>query len=235
MPRGLSQQAAAIRVLIVQDHQLIASALAGILEGERGIVVCAIASTGVAAARIAAWEGADVVLMDFRLPDVSGPAAAAMVRASSPGSSIVFHTSDDSEESVLSAIDAGASAYLTRTATPDEIADAVRRAARGEVLVPVDLFRRAITGHDSLGARRLGPDQPTSELTPKELEVLQVLAEGLDTPAISKRLGMAQKAVEWHMRHAIEKLRVRSKLQAVVAAARQGIIELAATPRALIG
>jgi DNA-binding NarL/FixJ family response regulator len=138
----------------------------------------------------------------------------------------VFHTADDSETALLDAVDAGASAYLTGSATAGEIVEAVRRAIQGEVLIPVALFARAIARQRRLATEQGERERLLAEFTPRELEILRVLAMGLDTPTIAGRLGIAPHTVEWHLRHVMEKLQVHSKLQALVAAVRLGLIEL---------
>jgi DNA-binding NarL/FixJ family response regulator len=215
-----------LRVLIVQDHLLLASALAAILADEAGIEVCGIARTGAEAAQMAAREQATVVLMDFRLPDMSGPAAAGLIQAGRPGIAIVFHSAEDSETALLDAIDVGATAYLMKAATADQILEAVRRAARGEVLIPSALFAKAIARQQKQALANHDRERLTAEFTPRELDVLRLLAVGLDTTDMSNRLGIASHTVEWHVRHIIEKLGAHSKLQAVIAAARRGLIEL---------
>jgi two-component system, NarL family, response regulator DevR len=215
-----------LRVLIVQDHPLLASALATIMGDEAGIEVCGIARSGAEAARMAARQQATVVLMDFRLPDMSGPAAAGLILAGRPGVAIVFHSAEDSETSLLDAIDVGATAYLMKAATADQILEAVRRAATGEVLIPSALFAKAIARQRKDALANHDREKLVAEFTPRELDVLHLLAVGLDTADMSDRLGIASHTVEWHVRHIIEKLGAHSKLQAVIAAARRGLIEL---------
>jgi two-component system nitrate/nitrite response regulator NarL len=215
-----------LRVLIVQDHPLLASALATIMGDEAGIEVIGIARTGAEAAQMAAREQATVVLMDFRLPDMSGPAAAGLIQASRPGAAIVFHSAEDSETALLDAIDVGATAYLVKAATAAQILEAVRRAASGEVLIPTALFAKAIARQRKHALANSDREKLVAEFTPRELDVLRLLAVGLDTADMSARLGIAGHTVEWHVRHVIEKLGAHSKLQAVIAAARRGLIEL---------
>ena len=215
-----------IRVLVVQDHPLLASAIAKVLDSQGDMSVCAIARSGGEAAALAAAEKPAVVLMDFRLPDLSGPAAAARIRAAVPEAAIVFHSAEESESALLDAIDAGAIAYLTKMATADQIIEAVRRASVGEVLIPVALFAKAIARQRKVVTDRVAREKLFADFTPRELDVLRLLAEGHDTGAMSKRLGIAPHTVEWHVRHVIEKLGVHSKLQAVIAAARLGLIEI---------
>ncbi len=215
-----------VRVLVVQDHPLLASAIARVLDSEDDMTVVGIARRGDQAAEMAAGERPSVVLMDFTLPDSTGPAAAATIRSAVPEAAIVFHSADDSESALLDAIDAGATAYLTKKATADQIVEAVRRASVGEVLIPVALFAKAIARQRRAVTERLAHEKMVAEFTPRELDVLRLLAEGLDTATIAERLGIASHTVEWHVRHLIEKLGVHSKLQAVIAAARTGLIEL---------
>jgi DNA-binding NarL/FixJ family response regulator len=171
-------------------------------------------------------DKASVVFMDFNLPDMSGPAAAATIRADSPDIAIVFHGAEDSEDALLDAIDAGAIAYLTKSATASQIVDAVKRASTGEVRIPVSLFAKAIARQRLAAAKRHEGGRRLTELTARELDVLKLIAEGLDTVAMAHRLDIAVHTVEWHVRHVIEKLEVHSKLQAVIAAARLGLIDL---------
>ena len=215
-----------VRVLIVQDHPMLASAIAAILEGESDLVVTAISHSGADALQAAVQDKPDVVLMDYRLPDMTGPAAAGMLLIAHPTSAVVFHSADESETALLDAIDAGGSAYLTKDATPAQIVEAVRRAARGEVLIPSALFARAIVRQRLIATGKLERERLLAVFTPRELEVLQLLAQGLDTDHMADRLGIAPHTVEWHVGHVIEKLQVHSKLQAVVAAARKGLIVL---------
>jgi DNA-binding NarL/FixJ family response regulator len=217
---------APIRILIVQDHPLLASAIARVLESQEDLSVCAIARRGDEAAIIAATEKPDVVLMDFRLPDATGPVAAAAILSAAAKAAIVFHSADESETALLDAVDAGATAYLTKDATADQIIEAVRRASTGEVLIPVALFARAIARQRGVATIKRERERLIAEFTPREFDILRLLAEGMDTVAMSDRLGIAPHTVEWHVRHVIEKLQVHSKLQAVIAAARKGLIEL---------
>jgi DNA-binding NarL/FixJ family response regulator len=213
-------------VLVVQDHPLLASAIARVLDSEEDLSVVAIARRGDEAAILAAQHTPSVVLMDFRLPDLSGPAAAAKIRAAVPTAAIVFHSAEESEDALLDAIDAGAIAYLTKSATADQIIEAVRKASVGEVLIPVGLFAKAIARQRKVGNEVQAREKLLAEFTPRELDVLRLLADGDDTQTVARRLGIAPHTVEWHVTHVIEKLRVHSKLQAVIAAARLGLIEL---------
>jgi len=215
-----------LRVLLVEAHPLLASALARMVEGQSDLALCAIASTGAEAVEEAARCEADVVVIDFDLPDMSGPAAAGMIHDQVPKATIVFHSAEESETALLDAIDAGAIAYLTRSATADQFLEAIRRASLGEVLIPARLFAKALARQRAVLADREEVERRATMFTNRELEILKLLAEGYDTFAMSDRLGIASHTIEWHVRHVIEKLEVHSKLQAVIAGARLGLIQV---------
>ena len=214
-----------VRVLIVQDHPLLASAIARVLEGQPDLTVSGVSSSGADAVESVAQHRPDVVLMDFRLPDVTGPAAARTIKNTHADAAIVFHSADESETALLDAIDAGATAYLTKDATAEQILEAVRRASKGEVLIPVELFARAIARQRAVVTKKREREQLLAEFTPRELDILHLLAEGLDTTAMSRRLGIAPHTVEWHVRHVIEKLQVHSKSEAVAKALRERLFK----------
>jgi DNA-binding NarL/FixJ family response regulator len=221
-----SQAGRSVHVLIVQSHSLLAAALAHVLEGEADLTVTGVSASGAGALEAAANHRPDVVLIDFRLPDVTGPEAARMIQSAHADAAIVFHSADNSESALMDAVDAGATAYLTKDATAGQIVEAVRRASRGEVLIPGDLFARALAKQSSVAIKKSERERLFAEFTPRELDILNLLAEGLDTNAMAVHLNIASHTVEWHVRHVIEKLQVHSKLQAVIAAARQGLIDL---------
>jgi NarL family two-component system response regulator LiaR len=224
-PKGASVDQL-VRIIIVQDFPFLASAIARTLESEPDLTVCGIARSGGDAAPLAARVKADVVLLDFRLPDMSGPAAAGTIRVAIPNAAIVVHNAGESESELLDAIDAGATAFLTKSTTADQIVEAVRRAARGELLFPAALFAKAIARQKRVSTDAADRQKLVAQFTPRELQILHLLAHGFDTEAMTQRLGIATHTVEWHVRHVIEKLQVHSKLQAVVVAAQRGLIEL---------
>ena len=216
-----------VQILIVQDHPLLAAELSRVLTREVDFAVVGVSSTGADALKATREHQPDVVLMDYRLPDMGGPAAAGLILVAHP-TAIVFHSADDSEDALLDAVDAGALAYLTKQATPEQIVDAVRRAAHGDLLIPADLFVRAIARRRNVAIAERERDAVRREFTPREIEVLQLLAMGLSTNQMSAQIGIAPHTIEWHVRHVIEKLGVHSKLQALIAAADFGLVDLRA-------
>jgi DNA-binding NarL/FixJ family response regulator len=215
-----------VRVIIVQDHPLLASAIARVIDAQPDLSVRGIARSGSDAAMLADREDADVALLDFQLPDVSGPAAAELILSSHPATAIVFHSAEESESDLLDAIDAGAMAYLTKSAVAEQIVEAVRRAAQGEVLIPAELFAKAIARQQRATSQAAERQRLMRQFTQRELEILHLLAQSLDVDTMAAQLSIAPHTVEWHIRHLIEKLQVHSKLQVVVEAARRGLIDL---------
>ena len=205
----------AITVLVVQDHPLLASAIARVLNSEGDLSVVGIARRGDEAALLAAEHRPAVVLMDFNLPDLSGPVAATRIRTAVPSTAIVFHSAEESEDALLDAIDAGAIAYLTKSATADEIIEAVRRASVGEVLIPVGLFAKAIARQRKLGNERQAREKLLAEFTPRELDVLRLLADGCSNRAIAEALVISDGTVKFHVNRILRKLRVANRAQAV--------------------
>src|SRR6202022_4036561 len=150
-----------------------------VLESQADLSVVAIARRGDEAARLAGETQPGVVLMDFLLPDSTGPVAAAKIRVAVPRAAIVFHSAHESETALLDAIDAGAMAYLTKSATADQIIEAVRQAAQGEGLIPAALFAKAIARQKKAVTDSRDREKLKAEFTPRELDVLHLLATGL--------------------------------------------------------
>lgn len=213
-----------IGVLVVHSHPLLGSTIGLIFDVEPGMHVCEIVRTGHEAAEAAAHHLPAVVLLDFSLGDMDGSTAASLIQAASPGAAIVVLGGEDSETHLLDAIDAGAVGYLTRQATAAEIVEAVRRASSGDTIVPPRLLAKALARKRTTAAKQRELATWLSSVTPRERDILGLLAQGLDTRAMSARLSISSHTVEWHVRHLIEKFDVHSKLQLVLKAAALGMI-----------
>jgi DNA-binding NarL/FixJ family response regulator len=212
-----------IRVLLVDDHQLLTDSLARILSGEDDMQVVGVAGT-VAQARKLAHERMDVVLMDYRLPDGTGAEATRAIKERWPTARVVMLTAVQDDETVLDSIQAGADGYLTKDHAVDDVVDTVRAAYAGETLLP----RSVIIGiaERVAAARERPPDRPPLEpLTPRELEVLHALADGLPSPEITERLFISKNTLRTHVQNIMMKLHAHSKLEAVAVALRYRIIE----------
>jgi DNA-binding NarL/FixJ family response regulator len=212
-----------IRVLLVDDHQLLTGALSKMLSQEPDISVVGVAGT-VAEAKAMSRERLDVVLMDYRLPDGTGAEATRAIKARWPAARVVMLTALNDDETVLESIQAGADGYLTKDRAVEEVVSAVRAANAGETLLPrsviVGIAQRVAAARDR-GAER----QHIEPLTPRELEVLRALTEGLSTPEICERLYIAPNTLRTHVQNIMGKLRVHSKLEAVAFALRHRLVE----------
>lgn len=212
-----------IRVLLVDDHQLLTDALSRLLSREGDITVVGVAGT-VAEAKAAARQRIDVVLMDYRLPDGTGAQATRAIKARWPVARVVMLTALDDDETVLDSIRAGADGYLTKDRALDDVVGAVRAAYAGEVLLPRSVIA-GIAQRVAAGRERETVGAPAEPLTGRELEVLRALAQGLPTGEISTRLGIAPNTLRTHVHNIMGKLRVHSKLEAVVFAFRHRLVE----------
>jgi DNA-binding NarL/FixJ family response regulator len=211
-----------IRVLLVDDHQLLTSALSQTLALEPDIDVVGSAGT-VAEAKDLARAKPDVVLMDYRLPDGTGADAARAIKGRWPAARVLMLTALADDETILESIQAGADGYLTKDRVVEDVVSAVRSAHAGETLLP----RAVIIGiaQRVAAAKDRGERTHVEPLTPREIEVLRALTEGLSTPEICERLFIAPNTLRTHVQNIMGKLRVHSKLEAVAFALRHRLVE----------
>ncbi len=212
-----------IRVLFVEDHQLLADALAAMLGREPDMEVVGIAGS-VAEAKVMSRERLDVVLMDYRLPDGTGAEATRAIKARWPAARVVMVTALTDDETVLESIQAGADGYLTKDRAAEDVVAAVRAAYAGETLLPrsviVEIARRVASARERGDERRI-----VDPLTPRELEILRALTEGMSTPEICERLFIAPNTLRTHVQNIMGKLRVHSKLEAVAFALKYRLVD----------
>jgi DNA-binding NarL/FixJ family response regulator len=213
-----------IRVLIVEDHRLVAEGLQAVLSAYRDIQLVGVAGSVAEAVRLDADSPPDVILMDFRLPDGTGADAAVRIRKQHRSVAVVFLSTDDSEEALVAAVRAGGCGYLSKSHAAAEVAAAVRRAAEGEMLIPAArlaslLARAQDRAQDEAERRRL-----LGELTPREKEILGLMAGGMDNRAIASRLSISFTTVRGHVQNILEKLDAHSKLEAVARAAQYALL-----------
>lgn len=212
-----------IRVLLVDDHRLLAQALAGHLALEDDMRIVGTAGS-VAEAKDLAREPVDVVLMDYRLPDGTGVEATRAIKARWPSSRVVMLTGIDDDETVLESIQAGADGYMTKDKAVEEVVATVRAAFAGATLLPrhviMTIARRVAEARDRAAER-----MPVEALTPRELEVLKALTEGLSTPEICESLFITPNTLRTHVQNIMGKLHVHSKLEAVAFALRHRLVE----------
>ncbi|MFD6230414.1 response regulator [Streptomyces sp. NPDC060232] len=204
-----------IRLLLADDHPVVRAGLRAVLDTEADFAVVAEAATAERAVELAAREPVDVVLMDLQFgAGMHGSEATALITARSGAPRVLVLTTYDTDADILAAVEAGASGYLLKDAPPEELAAAVRTAAAGQsALAPAVALRLM----DRMRT-------PAEALTKRELEVLQLVADGLSNQQISKRLFLSQATVKSHLVHVYAKLGVESRTAAVAAAATRRLI-----------
>jgi DNA-binding NarL/FixJ family response regulator len=206
-----------IRVLIVDDHSMVAESLRRVLESEADLDVVAVADTAASAVAVATAERPDVVLMDYHLPDGDGIAATRAIKLVNPDTKVILLTGVNATAALSGALEAGCSGYLEKTGHVDRLADAIRSVQGGGLVLSSDDLARAVSA----------PKPPERTLTDREMEVLQRLADGSSTNAIAEELGVSTTTVRAHVQRILAKLEVHSRLEAVASARRQGIIRSA--------
>jgi DNA-binding NarL/FixJ family response regulator len=212
-----------LRVMVVDDHQMVVQALVVALSREPDIEIVATASSVAEALEAVSDAKPDVLLIDYYLPDGTGVDAVRGLEDTAVKT--VFLSSDRSDGAVLAALEAGACGYLVKSEPLDQLVAAVRRAGEGEILLqPGELS--ALLGRQREQQRREAEQQRVvATLTGREREILRFMAQGLDNRAIAEHLHLALTTVRWYVQVILEKLEVHSKLGAVARAAELGLIE----------
>ncbi len=207
------------RVLLVEDHRVVAEGLAALLSDDPDLDVVGWVGSVADAERLTPTGPVDIVVADYWLPDGTGVDAVAALRTRWPDAAVLFLSVDDTDEVMLAALEAGAAGYLVKSAGGADVVSAVRRAAEGEILVPPHRLAALLT----LRRERAERSRRMSSLTPREREVLSLMAEGMDNREVAARLHVSYATVRSHVRHLLGKLGARSKLEAVVRAADWGM------------
>jgi NarL family two-component system response regulator LiaR len=210
-----------ITVLLVDDHEMVRRGVRAFLQTRPDITVVAEAESGEEAVRLAAEHAPDVALMDLIMPGMDGVEATRRLTARSPRTNVVMLTSYHDDEHIFPAIRAGALSYVLKEVGPEELADAVRKAAAGEAVLHPRVAARVV--RELHGARR---DEPNAfrELSDRELEVLKLIADGLSNAEIAGRLYVSEKTVKSHVSNILGKLHLADRTQAAVYAWRQGVV-----------
>jgi len=206
-----------IRVLIVEDHRVVAEGLAALINHQGDMKVVGEAGSVAECVPAAGELEPDVVLLDFRLPDGTGADAAAAIREIRPGAKLIFLTREDTDAARFAAVQSGASAFIHKSRAATEVVAAIRDVARGRVLITP----RTIA---TLLAKRRAIEAQFESLTPREREVLRLLAEGLSSRSVAAKMGISYTTVRTHIRSLGSKLGVHSKLEAIVKARELGLI-----------
>ncbi len=214
-----------IGVLVVDDHRVLAAGLAAALGTEPDLKVVGAASSVAEAIRLGAELKPDVALIDYHLPDGSGAEAASKLRSDLPDLAVVMISGDMSDRAFLESVEAGAAAYLSKTEEIARLVDAIRRTASGEVMLPPARLAEALRESRAAAARARDAERRLGSLTPREREVLLLLAEGIGSREIAERLSVSLPTARGHVQVVLEKLGVHAREDAVRVAVEAGAIE----------
>ena len=213
-----------IRVAIVDDQTLVRTGFRMILASESDIEVVGEHADGAQAVERVPRERADVVLMDIRMPVMDGLEATRRLGETSPETRVVILTTYDLDEYIFDAFRAGASGFLLKDAPPEQLAEAIRVASRGEALLSPSVTRRLVEEFARIpnGNREV---RGLDELTARELEVLKLIARGHSNGEIAEELVVSEATVKTHVAHILDKLDCRDRVQAVVLAYESGLVQ----------
>lgn len=209
----------AIRVAIVDDHQMFAESLSRLVGAEEGFEVVGVAASGADAVPLVASTRPGVALVDFRLPDASGADVAAGILTSSPRTRVLMLTGSDEHGALARAIEAGCAGFLTKDRAFDELVHAIRVVASGECYIPARLLATL------LPRVRRDASEPTTELTARELGILALLRDGVTSREIAASEFLSIHTVRNHIQSILSKLGAHSQLQAVAIATRQHLFD----------
>src|SRR5579862_9300744 len=219
-----------IRVLIADDHALFRRGLEMVLDSEDDIDLVGQASDGAEAVAVAGEALPAVVLMELRMPKTSGIEARRATKEVAPSAKIVMLTISDEEEDLFEAIRAGASGYLLKDIPLDEVAEAVRSVHGGQSLINPSMAGKLLSEFATLANRDSVEDRTAPvaapKLTDREMEVLKLVARGMNNRDIAKELYISENTVKNHVRNILEKLQIHSRMEAVMIAVREKLIEI---------
>ncbi len=216
-----------IRVLVVDDHQLFRRGLQLVLDQEPDIAVVGEAADGAEALEQAVNTLPDIVLMDVRMPRRGGIDACTAIKDAVPSAKIIMLTISDEEADLYEAIKAGAMGYLLKEISIEQIGSAVRAVHGGQSLISPSMASKLLTEFASMAKRGDDRQQMSSpRLTDREMEVLKLVAKGLNNRDIAKQLYISENTVKSHIRNMLEKLQLHSRMEAVVYAVREKLLEI---------
>ena len=211
------------RIVLADDHAMVRRGLRMVLEAEPDMAVVGEADDGAEAVKLALETDADLVVLDVAMPRMTGLQAAAELKQRRPELRTLMLSMYDSEQYFFEALKAGASGYVLKSAADRDLVEAVRAAVRGEPF----LYPAAVSAliRDYLDRASQGEETPTDPLTPRELEIVKLVAEGHTTDEIASTLVISKRTVEHHRSHILEKLGMRDRVELARYAIRRGLVE----------
>jgi DNA-binding NarL/FixJ family response regulator len=222
----VSTETPPVRIVVADDHQVVRAGFAGLLGTQPDFAVVGTAGDGAEAVRICRELHPDLVLMDVRMPGMDGIEATRQLAAGPAGDGprVLILTTFDLDEYVYDALCAGASGFLLKDVTAERLFEAVRVVAAGEALLAPTVTRRLISEFARLRPHTAAPTSRLATLTPRETQVLRLVAEGLSNPEIAARLVVTEETVKTHVSRVLGKLGLRDRTQAVVTAYESGLV-----------
>ena len=214
-----------IKVLVAEDETVVRYALAQLLGAEDDISVVAEAADGQMAVALARQSVPDIVLMDLGMPRLDGIEATRQVKQHLPDCGIVVLTVFADDEHLFQAIKAGADGYVLKDAPPEQLVAAIRAVAEGDCFLPGPLVRRVVAEFARISGLRAAAKQVFAELTPREMEVLELLGQGLRNQQIATQLFISEKTVKNHVSSILAKLHVNDRTEAAILATRHGLTD----------
>jgi DNA-binding NarL/FixJ family response regulator len=215
---------APVRVLLVDDDDLMRAGLRAVLSSDTGLEVVGEAVDGRDAVGRAGRLDPDVVLMDVRMPRLDGIAATRAILESAPETRVLMVTTFEDDEYIFGALSAGASGFVLKRTRPEELIEAIHMVAGGEALLSPSVTRRVIDRMASRGDAGTLDEDRLEELTPREREVLELLARGLSNREIARELVVEESTVKTHVKRVLMKLGLRDRVQAVILAYEAGVV-----------
>ncbi|MET3963019.1 DNA-binding NarL/FixJ family response regulator [Marmoricola sp. OAE513] len=221
----LMGETAAVRVVVVDDQELFRRGLTMLLGVEADIEVVGEAGDGVTAVDLVVETMPDIVLLDVRMPKRSGLEACMQIKAQAPSARIIMLTVSDEEGDLYEAVKNGASGYLLKDSSIDEVAQAIRVVAEGQSLISPSMAAKLIDEFKEISRtdREVGT---VPRLTERELEVLRLVATGLNNREVAKQLFISENTVKNHVRNILDKLQLHSRMEAVMYAVREKLLEI---------
>jgi two-component system NarL family response regulator len=215
-----------LRVLIVDDHALFRRGLQMVLASEPDIDVVGEASDGAEAVEKAKALKPNVVLMDVRMPKRSGIEAAGAIRDELPDAKILMLTMSDEEADLYEAIKAGASGYLLKEISIEEVPDAIRSVWAGQSRISPSMASKLLSEFAAMSQRGGDSKAAGAQLTPREMQVLKLVAQGLNNKDIAEKLFISENTVKNHIRNILDKLHLHSRMEAVVYAVKEKLLDI---------